>query len=539
MRPDTRHNTPLERDSRGSPGRRLPKRPALVLVLVLIVVMMIALAGFSFAELMLTENKAAHLHGDALQLQQALASGVEQLKVFLEQPRALQDTAGGSYDNPKLFRARSLRGNDRGGRATSTAPSREPRFSVVVPVAGRQEEVAVRYGVENESGRLHLADLLRIDAQQPGAGGYALMQLPGMTTPVADAILDWIDPDSQPRAQGAESEYYAGLDRPYAVRNGLPESLEELLLVKGVTHELLFGADRNYNRFLEREERERSSHAARALRPAGGDEPIPWSWLLTVYSGQRNTNSKGTPRIDLNGPNLAELQGQLSAVAGPELATFVVAYRQYGPHAGGGSPASGAPPVDASAPPQFRINTLLDLVGAMVAVPTEGSDQPKVYNSPLSPQPAALREQFKVLEDATTTVPHPVIRGLVSVNHAPACVLRSVPGIDEALAEQIVSARQSTSDDGLRRSPTWLWFEGMVDLHRMKQLMPFVSAGGDVVRAQVVAHVDGSPTAARAEVVVDATRKPAHVAQWRDLRFHGAGFPLEMFAAGASHTARN
>ena len=51
-----------------------PRRRAMVLVFVLIVVAMIALAGFSFAELMLTENKAAHLHGDSLALEQAISS---------------------------------------------------------------------------------------------------------------------------------------------------------------------------------------------------------------------------------------------------------------------------------------------------------------------------------------------------------------------------------------------------------------------------------------------------------------------------------
>ncbi len=57
-------------------------------MLVLIVVMMLALAGFTFAELMLTENKATRLHGEQLRQQQAIHSGVEHLKQFLEQPHA-------------------------------------------------------------------------------------------------------------------------------------------------------------------------------------------------------------------------------------------------------------------------------------------------------------------------------------------------------------------------------------------------------------------------------------------------------------------
>ena len=48
------------------------------------------------------------------------------------------------------------------------------------------------------------------------------------------SILDWIDGDSVPRPLGAEDDYYSGLDPPYGPRHGTIESLEELLLVKGV-----------------------------------------------------------------------------------------------------------------------------------------------------------------------------------------------------------------------------------------------------------------------------------------------------------------
>ena len=37
------------------------------------------------------------------------------------------------------------------------------------------------------------------------------MGLPGMTEDVADAILDWLDTDDEPRELGAEIEYYSGL----------------------------------------------------------------------------------------------------------------------------------------------------------------------------------------------------------------------------------------------------------------------------------------------------------------------------------------
>jgi general secretion pathway protein K len=60
-------------------------------------------------------------------------------------------------------------------------------------------------------------------------------------TDPTDAILDWLDPDDVPRPEGAEADYYAGLDVPVGIKNGPMDSLEELLMVKGVTPDLYFG----------------------------------------------------------------------------------------------------------------------------------------------------------------------------------------------------------------------------------------------------------------------------------------------------------
>lgn len=53
------------------------------------------------------------------------------------------------------------------------------------------------------------------------------------------SLLDWRDEDDLARAQGAEADYYRQLPTPYAIRNGPLLSVEELLLVRGMTPELL------------------------------------------------------------------------------------------------------------------------------------------------------------------------------------------------------------------------------------------------------------------------------------------------------------
>ncbi|MBW1850048.1 MAG: general secretion pathway protein GspK [Deltaproteobacteria bacterium] len=65
---------------------------------------------------------------------------------------------------------------------------------------------------------------------------------------IVNAIKDWIDPDdgvTEEEGYGAESTYYHGLSEPYSCRDASLKTLEELLLVKGITKEIFYGSDNN------------------------------------------------------------------------------------------------------------------------------------------------------------------------------------------------------------------------------------------------------------------------------------------------------
>ena len=65
---------------------------------------------------------------------------------------------------------------------------------------------------------------------------------PHQADELVNAITDWIDTNSDlTEPGGAESGYYAGLDKPYAAKNAPLDCIEELLMVKGVTRELFYG----------------------------------------------------------------------------------------------------------------------------------------------------------------------------------------------------------------------------------------------------------------------------------------------------------
>lgn len=58
---------------------------------------------------------------------------------------------------------------------------------------------------------------------------------------IVDSIMDWRDKDDLKRLHGAEDDYYQSLPEPYRARNDDFESVEELLLVRGVTPEIFHG----------------------------------------------------------------------------------------------------------------------------------------------------------------------------------------------------------------------------------------------------------------------------------------------------------
>ena len=60
---------------------------------------------------------------------------------------------------------------------------------------------------------------------------------------IVDSILDWKDADDLHRLSGAESDYYLSLAKPYKAANRDFETIEELILVRGITPEILHGTD--------------------------------------------------------------------------------------------------------------------------------------------------------------------------------------------------------------------------------------------------------------------------------------------------------
>ncbi len=500
------------------------QRVGIVLIIVLVIVFMLSFAGFSFVNSLFIENKAAHLRQEEIQVSMTLNSGVEAIKALVQYSPDRQEDFGGLYNNPEIFRGRKLFAEDLDETSTKYNTG---RFTVISPRMEEEKIIGIRFGLVNESSKLNLSTLNKWEKKEAGSGVQALMKLPGMTETIANSIMDWIDEDSIMREGGAENDYYEGIEPGYTARNALPESMEELLLIKGMTRLLLYGIDQNYNYLHEEFEKEVQKKQATSNLD---EEGFPWIYYLTIYSAEKNLNSKGKKYLNINSADLSKLYTGLKKLTDEKLAKFIIAYRLYGPYQGSekvNNSYSGN--LDFKLKPMHQFKTLLDLIDVKVGIPIK-DNKIHVLKSPLDNNLEQLKKLLPDLSEKLTTESRSVIPGMININQASAIILAGIPEISEALVTQILSSRtQENSDEGiLKNNPLWIFFEGLVDLETMKKILPHITAGGDVYRAQIVGFYDNAGPSTRGEVIIDATKSPPQRIYWRNLQMLGKGFPPDI-----------
>lgn len=117
-----------------------------------------------------------------------------------------------------------------------------------------------------------------------------LMGLPYMLEEIADAIIDWRDGDDMPSGLGVEGGYYESLEFVYKARNGPFRTIRELLMVKDVTEEYLYGEDTNFNGQLDYNERDGDETPP----TDDGDDELDLGWIsyLTCYTPEEDSSAK-------------------------------------------------------------------------------------------------------------------------------------------------------------------------------------------------------------------------------------------------------
>ena len=430
---------------------------AVLWCVVLLAVVVVGVLHTARMDLLVQKN-----FGDRMQAHYLALAGVEKAKALLyqeaaERKRARRHHSGELYNSPQDFRDVTLgRGHFRVFRR------------------GREDEGGgTIFGITDEESRLNVNT----------ASQEILGKLYGMTPEILAAIMDWRDPDNTVSPGGAEADYYQSLQPPYVPRNGPLLTVRELLMVRGVTRELLLGRDLHQNGFFD---------------PAGDDAGAPesldsagvldagWAGVLTVDSQANNLNAGGESRLDVQSADEAALTGVPGITQ--QTARAIVAYRgqnrfeslasllevtapQNGNQPGGAQPgrvrnagANGPNNGNNAGGPTLISETMLAEIGDDVAVGTDES-----------------------------------LAGAINVNTASLTVLICLPGVNDTLARAIIAYRRS---NGYFANPAYLLKVPGLTREIFKQIAPLVTVRSDTFRIMSEGVVKSSGARQRIQVIV-------------------------------------
>ena len=312
------------------------------------------------------------------------------------------------------------------------------------------------------------------------------MELPYMTEEIAEAIIDWRDKNDTPHQAGVEGGYYENMKFGYAIRNGPFRTIRELLLVKGVTAELLYGEDTNFNSELDYNERDGDKTS-----PADdGDDELDKGWIayLTCYSYDWNKDAGGSERININEADEKQLKKSLKI--SKSHAKWIVDNRK-----------------------KKKYKSIADLINDKS--PKKAKKKPKKDSDKAEPLDL---ETFYKIADKITISNNKKIRGRVNINTATKVVLAALLGGDEAaerLADEIITHRKGLISG--MRSIAELMKVGSVKIKDFKKIANYITTRSDVFTVRSFVTADGNKlnqAPPQTEAVVDRSSKPGKILYW-------------------------
>jgi DNA uptake protein ComE-like DNA-binding protein len=281
-------------------------------------------------------------------------------------------------------------------------------------------------------------------------------------------------------------------------------TLDDLLLIPGVTPGMIYGEDANHNFHLDPNEDDGDAQ----FPPDDGDGQLFLGLQdsITVYSYEFDLNSDREPRIQLN-----STQTNWTVKGLPDNS---IAYMK------------------AEQAAQRLFKSPADLL--------EAKDQFKDdQGKEVEMESGITAEELPAVMDLFTTIFEPRLAGLININSASIQVLKALPGVDQSKAEAIVEARDNMRAE-LRVSPAWLYSEKVLTADEFKAVAPFITTHSYQYRFHVIGYGMPSGRYRVFEVVIDAADKQPQITYLRDITKLGLPFPLpannEQTAAPAKQT---
>ncbi len=458
------------------------KRRASILVGLLWCVAILSLVVVSVLHTSRIDLMAQKNYGDRIQAHYLALAGVEKAKALIYQnardrSRSQKNHTGELYNSPDRFRDIAF------GRG---------KFRVFR--RGRQDEGGgIIYGVSDEESRLNLNN----------ATINELTNLDQMTAYIAGAIMDWRGSGDSPATNGANADYYLSLDPPYQPRNGPFETVRELLMVRGVTRDLLFDRDTHENGLLPAAgDGEDDSLSGDNL---SSDTDGGWAGIVTVHSTDKNVSAGGQDRVNVQTADESALTG-IHGIT-PAIARAIVSYRgqnqfqsiadlldvtapnnqnqNQGGNANSGSNSGQDNSDQSSSDAQNTSNSSTSNSGNS----NSGSGQ-KVIDQDLL---------IEIADEVSTTDSGQDLSGIINLNTASLNVLTCLPGVDRQLAQAIISYRQSSGF--FANTAELLRVDGMTPAI-FKQIAPLISTRSETYRILSEGSVNSTHARQRIQVIV-------------------------------------
>lgn len=206
--------------------RRKDKR-GVVLILVLSMIALFSAMIITFSSDEGLDIELAYNFHDSIQAQYIALAGVEAAKVILDQDEPSQDSLDDQWAEFPVYAA-TASGYLNGAQLTGTITDECSKFDL---------------------NSLAIKDSYTELRKQQFQRFFTLQNIDITTEELEDltlSIIDWLDTDSEVTMGGAEDEYYLSLEPPYHCKNAPMDSIEEILLVKGMKSEYFFGTE-NYD----------------------------------------------------------------------------------------------------------------------------------------------------------------------------------------------------------------------------------------------------------------------------------------------------
>jgi len=530
-------------------------RSGMALLVVMVIVALVALAAYGFNQQMTDAYRSSQLQVERAQARLTAMSAIEALRSSLERARGERLTW--HRDAPEKFTAVPIE-QDSGATAEDDS---QWAFSVLSASdaldAGNQTESlrGWRFGLTNESAKINLRVLGEWERAEPGQAMKTLMNLPGMDSDLAHALLRAYDINvTTPTIANSLSDRLGAFESESATDmggissgsssagdNDAAESTRQWAM-------RWTGGDWDQNYQLDSLEvsllGETTGGRASTSQPSESDAstgelPLAWRDYLTFDSGQKNESLTGQPRVFLNGSDLPKLHQDLLAIWPADWANFVIAVRQFGIQSNSSS-NSGNSVISADQwIPDFAyegttmIGSSLELMEASVQV-RQTNETPISLRSPFSDSSGDRENFIRGLVDDVTVSLSPVIAGQIDVMEAPRPVLLGIPSMTAEIADQIMERRGSRTGSispagsgASRATIAWLLVENVVDLPTFIQLQPWITVGGDCYHAQIVAFRDPLTPTFRCTVTLDGSAPNVAIRNFRQWDAWGKGFSID------------